>query len=480
MNPETALTSVPNTSSTTDRNNSLNTLPFFSITNIEILSELQTTTSRLRQQLEQCNLNEYLFNNLPMEICENIDCRFYNELSFNQLLKKCSPEISLMHLNIRSLNKHRSKLTTFLDTLNIEFDIIALTEIGKNNTDNNLAFFENYQTFYESPRTNFGGTCILAKNKFSINERADLKMSSNTSETKIEDTWLELNEEDSNNNLILGVVYRHPNTPIENFNKEITKTIEKIKTKNKNIIICGDFNINMLSNNHEHTNNFKETMLGNNYIPTITLPTRITDSTATLIDNIFLHIDNHNLQKECISGNFFCDISDHLPNFLLYGNKSTTKNNVRPLIRIYSDNNMRKFNNTLANTDWSDTYTKEDTNEAYNHFITTYLKAFNLCFPLVRQSKKRAKDKKWVTTGIKTSSTHKNHLYKLYLKKPTEHRKEKYIKYKNTFTHICRLAEEKFYFEILSDKKASIQKLWQIMGPIITPQKTKSHTTSKN
>ena len=46
----------------------------------------------------------------------------------------------------------------------------------------------------------------------------------------------------------------------------------------------------------------------------------------------------------------------------------------------------------------------------------------------VRQSRKRAKDKMWVTSGIKQSSKHKNKLYRKWLQSKCYFDEEKYKK----------------------------------------------------
>ena len=43
-------------------------------------------------------------------------------------------------------------------------------------------------------------------------------------------------------------------------------------------------------------------------------PTRITDHSAALIDNIFLNL----IERFTISGNIVHDLSDHLPNFVIF------------------------------------------------------------------------------------------------------------------------------------------------------------------
>ena len=58
-------------------------------------------------------------------------------------------------------------------------------------------------------------------------------------------------------------------------------------------------------------------MTSNNFIPTITAPTRITDKSATLIDHIFIKLPRSKINNKIVAGNLLCDISDHLPNFTI-------------------------------------------------------------------------------------------------------------------------------------------------------------------
>ena len=54
------------------------------------------------------------------------------------------------------------------------------------------------------------------------------------------------------------------------------------------LIYCGDFNINILnSHSHQPKNELINLMTSNSLYPLISKPTRITSSTATLIDDIF-------------------------------------------------------------------------------------------------------------------------------------------------------------------------------------------------
>ena len=51
-------------------------------------------------------------------------------------------------------------------------------------------------------------------------------------------------------NQIIGTVYKHPQRNVSKFSHEyLTDILTKIKNENKNIILMGDFNINLINYN---------------------------------------------------------------------------------------------------------------------------------------------------------------------------------------------------------------------------------------
>ena len=86
--------------------------------------------------------------------------------------------------------------------------------------------------------------------------------------------------------------------------------LKNLYKENKEVVLTGNFTVNLLNFGKKRgTHQFLEELFHNNYTPQITLPTRITDRSATLIDKIFL---NTQLHKQT-SGNITSSISDHLP-----------------------------------------------------------------------------------------------------------------------------------------------------------------------
>ena len=78
----------------------------------------------------------------------------------------------------------------------------------------------------------------------------------------------------------------------------------------KGIIIGLDHNMDFLrAQQHHLTNDFIQSNLDFGMIPTITRPTRITNSSATLIDNIIV---SQNFCGNYINSILINDMSDHL------------------------------------------------------------------------------------------------------------------------------------------------------------------------
>ena len=105
---------------------------------------------------------------------------------------------------------------------------------------------------------------------------------------------------------------------IDEFNL-ILQTFEELNyfetlCQSSNDHICGDYNIDLLQiENSTKVNLFYQNMSLSGFFPKITLPTRLSETTCTLIDNIITNnIDNNHL-----SGVLTRKISDHQMNFCM-------------------------------------------------------------------------------------------------------------------------------------------------------------------
>ena len=120
--------------------------------------------------------------------------------------------------------------------------------------------------------------------------------------------------------MIVGNVYKPPkdNNSIDNiqtFTSELEAVLFSLKNTNSEVVLCGDYNINLL--NLECRVSFEEfldSMLSNSFYPQITLPTRLDRNICTLIDNIFMKLSSS--YNDRAAGIIFTRISDHFPCFL--------------------------------------------------------------------------------------------------------------------------------------------------------------------
>jgi len=379
-------------------------------------------------------------------------------------------------MNIRSINSNRVDLQAFLENLNTKFDVIALSEIGKTNVKENASFFRNYNFYWHESETKLGGTGLFVQKKLNvICERPDLEILSKHQSCKnyqVENIWIECVTATLKKPIIIGVVYRHPSGNIHLFNEEMERVLQQINKEEKLCVICGDFNIDIKNETHEQSKNFMNLMIAENYIPYITCPTRITDKSMTLIDNIFVYHTPSNIDENITSGNLLTDISDHLPNFLIYGENKSPDEIERPFVRIFSENNIKRFKQHIEDEDtWRKFLQENDCEAATEEYLNIVGAAYENFFPLTRVSRKRFKDKKWMTKAIRMSCMKKNKLFRKYVKNPTDENKTKWKKYSNCLKATCRKAEEQYFREMINDTAGSLKKLWDNFRTIFQDKK---------
>ena len=169
---------------------------------------------------------------------------------------------------------HKDELEAALSLLEIDFDIIAITEtkIIKNIKPTG------YDEPQHIPTESFkGGAMIYVKHGIEVKRRPDLESRIYES-GKLETVFLEIINT-TEKNIIFGCVYRHPSMDINSFNeKYLNDTIAKLTEERKICYLAGDFNIDLLkSDSDNHSKDFFDTITSNLFVPHITLPTRITN-----------------------------------------------------------------------------------------------------------------------------------------------------------------------------------------------------------
>ena len=133
-------------------------------------------------------------------------------------------------------------------------------------------------------------------------------------------------------------------------------------------IIMGDFNVD-LTQKEEKGNELLRLTESYGLLQLITTPTRITNTSSTLIDHIYTNVCAYYIQSGCIEAG----ISDHLPVYAIFENF-----NCEPLKKVTKDlRNFRKFSkdsfcNDLSNAQWREIYDCTDPMKRMNYFILCF------------------------------------------------------------------------------------------------------------
>ena len=131
--------------------------------------------------------------------------------------------------------------------------------------------------------------------------------------------------------IIIGNIYRPPRDLNENYKlflSEFTPIISSFDRTNSDVIIAGDFIINLLKiNEKEVFAEFFYSLISYSFYPHITLPTRLSKNNGTIIDNFFCKLTKSTMKPK--SGILTKQLSDHQPYFAFLN----TVSHIEPLPR---------------------------------------------------------------------------------------------------------------------------------------------------
>jgi len=144
--------------------------------------------------------------------------------------------------------------------------------------------------------------------------------------------------------------------------------------------LMGDFNINLLNiETHLPSSEFLDTLYSKSFFPLISKPTRVSENTATLIDNIFC---NSFESSSSISGILYTHISDHFPVFTIAEGVRVISEKSHVNCRNFAQSNINNFVTRLQSQDWNEIYSTKECREAYTLFNEKFTKCYNESFPL--------------------------------------------------------------------------------------------------
>ena len=398
---------------------------------------LDRKLSELHNKYENVNLDEF-------DNCDYV----------HKITDVCQTDLVVIQLNIRGIGSKRSQLIDLIDTSvqSRHRDVLMLSETWLTPFSPKLVI-PGYELFHQD-RTNKkgGGVAILVSSKLRCCIRSDLSSKLKESECITVDIALK-----NGSHCIISSMYQPQNSDIPTFLASYNSLVCAMKREcPKGIIIGLDHNLDFLKCSKHCTTN--------DLIPTITRPTRITKTSATLIDNIIV---SQNLCGSFTSSVLVHDTSDHLPTVCVLSSLVSTKK--EPLVikcRESQLKNVSALKRQLSNHNWQEELTDPSPSKNMEKIHDTLTSAINHCMPYNEQtiSHKHIRREPWLSASIKISIDRNKRLYGKMLRH--ECSLEKYKNYNLLLCKIIRTAKTKFYNEMCWEYKSETKKLWGLINDI--------------
>ena len=269
-------------------------------------------------------------------------------VDYGNSIKVSSNDLIIVQLNIRGLYSKLARLKALLNeaTVGKKPDILLLCETWQSN-NSPLPALDGYELVCKNRTHKLGGgVCIFISKKLKFKTRSDLEIDCQTIEHCIIEIQLK------KQNVLICSGYRAPSQSPTKFLHEYNKLTKSMNGTRLPVIVGMDHNSDLLKQKiHHPTKLFVDKLLDSNMVPSITKPTRIAKSSATLIDNIFIP-----LELAAVSSSYIIveDMSDHLPVLLVLNGVNIGKScehiiescDLRP-------KRVNALRNDISNVEWN-------------------------------------------------------------------------------------------------------------------------------
>ena len=386
---------------------------------------------------------------------------------------------TILSTNITCLNAKFDELSIFIQDLKqngLFFSAICLQESWLSEDDD--IFMYQLDGYTCSPK---GGLVIYLHENFTYStvalyERSDVW----------EGQFIQISGNELSFKLLLGNVYRPPRDILHNyntFNDEFNHVLEQLTRSKPEVIIAGDYNINLLELAKRNiVNKYFTFITSYNCYPHITLPTRFSRSNATLIDNFLCK--SSEVLSSATSGILIDKFSDHQPYFICLKNKKKY-NKPRKYITINKQNteNIHKFVTELASANLLDSLDHDldaDPETNYNIFEAIIDNHRTKCFPnkIIKFNKLKHKQNNWISIGILKSIKFRNDLYRRMRISPPDGEAHNIIAvnlhtYNKILRRTIRLAKRNYYHNLFKKSSNNIKQTWTEINIMLNKAKNK-------
>ena len=277
--------------------------------------------------------------------------------------------------------------------------------------------------------------------------------------------------------ILLIAIYRpngHVNSNTQEFINTLELTLKHIRStsKDRHVIISGDFNIDLLKVDNPQVRDLTDILVTEGFLPLITLPTRVTQYTASTIDHIWSNKADSTSSAIVLNDSY---ISDHMPNGISF---ETVKSKKYKTIykRKYETQNISEFKNQLRDINWDCIFNSDNNDDKWLTLVQKTITVLDKCCPekkITIPDTIKTNIAPYMTEGLLESRQNLNKLARKANKDPTKLDEdgvsifEKFTEYKDQYFKLRRITKRKFYNERFSELKHDCKNTWNLINSLV-------------
>ena len=286
----------------------------------------------------------------------------------------------------------------------------------------------------------------------------------------LETLWLKIHSKHSI--FLLCTCYRPPDEG-RDFWLNLQDSLDLAKQSGfNNLIITGDLNADPNTPNGTHLHNFCE---GNNLTTHITEPTRITEHTATILDQFLTNIPDQVIETQILSPISTCD---HCPITIELTFQTMKPRPFARLIWNYNDADEEGFRAELKALNWDECFVENKIDGAVEKWTSSFINTARQFIPN-RVVTIRPQSKPFFTGSLRRLLRKKRRSHKLAKTYNTPFYWDKFKQIRNRYNDELRTAKSTYEAKLSTDLKnsnnVSPKKWWKIAKSFLKSPKKSSY-----
>ena len=291
---------------------------------------------------------------------------------------------------------------------------------------------------------------------------------------QLEIMWIEIKPY-KRTSFLIGSVYRPPSSTFD-VDLSIIQNIEKAFLEGKEMVMCGDFNVDLLS--ERGSDHFVYNSLIS--VDMVQLVNGITrPASNACLDHIYVTNPEH-FTKCCISD---VSLSDHCPVYTcrkLCGLSKNSDVHIQVRYRSFKDFDEKNFLHDLRNAPWYLLNSEKEVENAFEKWVRIFNEVCDSNCPVIERRVKRLKQPAWLTSDIIDAMKKRDLSLKYAKANSCQSSWSDYKRNRNNVVHLIVKAKKRYFGNMLIDNKSKPSAIWNVYNSIINSNKSTNPTFIKD